>query len=210
MSDELFRAIELHDPRRVASLLAQGSDPNATLTKPPRWRPLEAAIEEVYHGGSPRVMLEIIKLLIQHGADVNAWDDKQHLTPLLAALYWDNREAARLLLDAGADPTVVNGYRETPLRMAVEKDDVEMAAELLRRGADKTINLIGGFDGYTPLGLAAANLNLPMIELLIEAGADPELLDGDGDTARDHMPPREKSDPEVWDAALELLARRSA
>jgi uncharacterized protein len=210
MSDELFKAIEQHDVRKVTSLLSQGADPNAPLSKPPFWHALEAAIEEVYHGGPPELMLQIVRLMIQHGADVNAWDNKHHLNPLLAALYWNNREAARLLLNAGADPNVVNCYRETPLGMAVEENDVETAALLLRSGADKTINHFGGFGGFTPLGRAVSNFCLPMIELLLEAGADPEALDGDRQTAREYLPPREKSDPEMWDKALELLARRTA
>lgn len=206
MSDDIFKAIDQHDVNRVASLLSQGSDPNAVLMEPPGWRPLEAAIEEVYHGGSPEVMQEIIRLLIQHGADVNAWDAKHHLNPLLAAIYWNNKDAARLLLEAGADPNVVNSDTESPLSMAVEQNDLDTAVLLLRHGADSTVNTYGGFGGMTPLGRAALNLSVPMIKLLLEAGADPEALDVDRLTAREYLPPRDKSDAEAWDTALEMLA----
>lgn len=206
MSDELFEAISQHDISKVASLLEQGTDPNTASSETPHWHALEAAIEEVYHGGPPNTMLQIIKLLIESGADINAWDSDQHLNPLLAAVYWDNREAAKLILEAGSDPNVVNDYRDSPLSMAVEKDDVEMAKMLLQYGAGESIDRIGGVSGYTPLGQAAANLNLPMIELLLDHGADTEALDGDSQTARRYLPPRDESDPEVWDTALELLS----
>jgi len=211
MSDEIFKAIKQHDARQVAALLSQGADPNARSTQPPQWRPLDCVIEETDHGGPQEVILEIMRLLIQHGADVNAWaDDKHCYNPLLAAVTWKNREAVKLLLEAGADPNVFNCFSESPLAGAVEEDDLEMAALLLRHGANKTIDMPAGITGFTPLGRAASNLSLPMIELLLEAGADPEALDVDQQTARDYLPERDKSDPEVWDAALELLALQSA
>ena len=207
MADEMFEAIHQRDAQRVGSLLSRSTDPNAPSTTLPRMRPLKAAIEEVYHGGSPDVMLDIIGRLIQHGADVNARDDEHHLTPLLAAIYWNNRDAARLLLKAGADPNVVNRNRESPLSMAVEQDDLDTAALLLRHGAEQSINSFGGVGGMTPLGVAASNLNIPMMRLLLEAGADPETQDADRQTARDYLPPRAQSDPEIWDDALERCSR---
>jgi uncharacterized protein len=211
MSTELFKAIDAHDAERVVSLLSQGADPNEPLAESPHWLPLEAVIEEAAEHDCPmEVAMEIIRQLLQHGADVNAWDDQHTATPLLAAVNWGNEEAIRLFVKAGADPNVVSDEGLSPLRWAVEEDDLEMAALFLRHGADKTINAFGGFCGWTPLGMAASKLNLPMIELLLDAGADPEALDEDGRTARDHLPPRDKSDPEVWDKALERLSLRTA
>jgi ankyrin repeat protein len=206
MSDELFKAIEQHDVNRVAALLADGADPNAMHAKPPLWRPLEAAVEELNYGGS----LEAVRLLLKHGADVNAWDGAHRVNPLLAAMVFNNKEAIRVLLEAGADASVVSDEGETPLRWAVEEGDLEMAALFLQYGANQMLDKYGGFCGFTPLGMAARRLDVPMIELLLDAGADPEALDEDEQTAREILPPRAKSDPEVWDTALDLLARRTA
>jgi uncharacterized protein len=205
--DDLFEAIQQHDAERVGFLLSAGADPNALSVGSPRWHPLEAAIEEVYHDGPPDVMLEIIRRLVQHGADVNAWDDEHRLTPLLAAVYWGNRAAARLLLEAGAHPNVVNRDRESPLSLAVEQDDPETVALLLRHGA-RDIDRVGGVSGMTPLAMAASNLSLPILKLLLDAGADPEQQDTDNSVARNYLPPREQSDPEAWDTALEMLSFR--
>jgi hypothetical protein len=58
----------------------------------------------------------------------------------------------------------------------------------------------------TALGRAASRLNLSMIKLLLEAGADPKALDDDHRTARERLPEREMTSAQIWDAAAGLLA----
>ena len=206
MSTELIEAVKHQDLNRVAALLAQGADPNVGQTEWPYWTPLGAAIEELDNGGS----MEMLHLLLKNGADVNGWDSDHQATPLLMAMFRNNKEVMRMLLEAGADPNAVGAEGDSPLRWAAENDDLEMAKLFLQFGADKTINKFGGFSRSTPLGLAAGNLSIPMIELLLNAGADPEAPDDDDEPARESLPPREFSDPEVWDTALELLSLRTA
>jgi len=201
MSDELFKAIDQHDVQSVAGLLSRGDDPNTPQAEFPRWRPLEAAIEELGSGGS----VEVVRLLIKQGANVNAWHLEDSMTPLHRAMFHENIDAIRLLLEAGADSNAESGVGDSALRLAIEQNNLEMAALLLRYGADQTIDESGGFCGNTVLGLAALKLNLPMIELLLNSGADPEALDTDGLTAREHLPPRERSSPQKWDSAVKLL-----
>ncbi len=210
MATELFTAIEQQDIERVAALLAQGVDPNAFLADFPYWRPLEAAIEEIaWYDGS----IEVVRLLLQHGADANAWDSKNTCTPLHSAMLIlcadmrvNNKELIQLLLQAGADPNAVSGTGESALRWAVEQGDLDMTKLFLRFGADKTIDAFGGPCGNTPLTRAASRLDLKMIELLITAGADPEALDEDCGTARVRLPARAGSNLKTWDKAMDLLS----
>lgn len=205
MKNELFDAIEQHDVDNITTLLSQGDDPNVPQVEFPRWRPLEAAIEELDSGGS----IEIVRLLIKYGADVNAWHPEDTMTPLHRAIFHENMESIRLLLEAGADPNTVSGEGDTALRLAVEQNNPEIAALSLRYGAGQTINVSGGFCGNTVLGLAVLKLYLPMIEILLDGGADPETIDSDDLTAREHLPLREESNAQKWDRAMKLLLRHT-
>lgn len=203
MSSELFEAIEKHDLNRIAELLTQGADPNASRTEWPQFTALQAAINELEDGGS----IEALAHLLRHGAAVDRWDSEHDATPLLMAVFRGQREAARMLLDAGADPNVRGGEGDSALRWCAEHNDLEMTELLLRHGAAATINDCGEPRGLTALGVAAEKLNIPMMKLLLDAGASPDARDLDYLTARERIPPRETSDPGTRVAALELLAR---
>src|SRR5436309_2361091 len=150
MSDEIFDTISRHDVRLLSTLLARGADPNQYLDQPPFWHSLEAAIEELERGASMTTVVHMVRLLLQHGADVNAWDRERTLTPLLKAIYFPlmGRNEPRptdlilLLLDYGADPNVESDEGLTPLKYAVGQQDIGLVAEMLRRGAGKTINRV--------------------------------------------------------------------
>ena len=200
MSVDLFRAIQRHDVRRVAELLAQGA--NANATNEDGWTALQIAIDETVDGGSP----EVVRLLLDHGANVNAPEGQ---TPTLL-LVWrpTNKQVARILLEAGADANVCTDSGESPLRDCVAEGDLDMVSLLLKAGADRSINDWRVADGgMTALGIAASQFNLPMIKLLVDAGADLEATDDAFKTAREYLPPRDKSDPQAWDQAMDLLSR---
>jgi uncharacterized protein len=207
---ELFEAIAHHEAKRVALILSRGADPNALDTETP-WRPLEAVIEEGIHYDAPKpVVNDIVRKLIQHGADVNFWYDGRKLTPLLAAISWPNRELAGILLDAGADANIVNEDDCTPLIIAVRDSDLELAASLLRHGATKTINKYSVLWNRGALHIAVEELNVPMVELLLESGADAQAQTDDGDTPLSFLPPWDKLNAERWDAVVRLIKTHSS
>jgi len=201
MSKELFAAIEQHDAAQVKTLLAGGADPNEPQSDERGLRPLQEAIFALCDGGE----VDVLQVLIEHGADVNAWDANRDLTPLLTAVCEQEVEALEVLVRAGADPNVRGGEGDTPLRISAEVGSLAMAALLLYAGAARTINDWGGLSGLTALGHAAFRLDLPMIKLLLAAGADPRAPDEDDRPAHFHLPPRAESDSQTWDAAFELL-----
>lgn len=201
MSKELFAAIEQHDASRVKALLVEGANPNEPQPEPPGLRPLQVAIYELADGGG----LDVLLALIEHGADVNAWDVEQDKTPLLVAACENELAAVEALVKVGANPNVRSSEGDTPLRACAEVGNLGIASLLLGAGATQTINDWGGLSGYTALGHAADRLDLPMIKLLLDAGADPRAPDEDGRPAHYHLPPRAESDSQTWDAAFELL-----
>ncbi|WPB77257.1 ankyrin repeat domain-containing protein [Archangium violaceum] len=206
MSKELFEAIEKHDVEGLARVLSQEADPNALKAEWPGWLPLQAAVEELEYGGP----VEALVLLLRHGANIEGMaPHDQTATPLLMAVFRRQLEAIRLLLAAGADANYQGSEGDSPLRVCVEQGDLATAAMLLRSGATRTIDEAGGPTGMSALGRAASRLDVPMIELLLRAGADPEASDLDRQKARERLPPRDAENQEAWDAAAALLAGRS-
>jgi ankyrin repeat protein len=200
-SEKLFGVIEDHNVAAVSRLLAEGADPNY-LHVELSYYPLHAAIFEMDFGGSP----DIIDLLIQAGADVNRIDGRVNgAPPLVAALLDGQREVARQLLAAGADPTVSDRLGHSPLRASVEREDIQSAELLLRHGAERTIDEAGGVSGRNALGMAVAQLNVEMVELLIKAGANVNALDVDRLPPRYHLPSRTRENERSWDKIAELL-----
>lgn len=202
-SRELFDAIERHDTDAVALLLARGIDPNA-MPAGIDYPPLHAAIFELDFGGS----INTLDLLIRAGADVNRMDRRTDgASPVLAAVLDGQAEAAHRLLVAGADPNTSGRLGDSPLRVSSERDDLATADLLLRHGADSTIDVSGGPSGMHALGHAVSNLSARMVELLLQAGADPTAVDLDGQTARQYLPSRTQENAHAWDAVTALLSR---
>lgn len=113
----------------IETLIAAGS--SVTYDDGAGFPALMAALSTDRHGRGDR--LEVVKLLIRHGADLdqrglNDW------TPLHYATSLGDLEAMRLLLDAGADPTLRTRIDEcsTPLEDAEAAGFAE-GASLLRR-----------------------------------------------------------------------------
>lgn len=207
MTDRLFEALTRHDLSAVRDLLERGADPNAFNEE--GWRPLHRALGQIEVGGS----IEFVRLLLAHGADPNGWDENHHETPILSAtdpIDVSDFEAAHVLLEAGADPNVRRSDGESPLRMAARGGQHALAEALLRHGAAKTIDEFGGDWSWTTLGHAAHNLDIPMIRMLLAAGADPQATDDSDDTARDKLPARDTQDADTWDQTMELLGKRRA
>ena len=75
--------------------------------------------------------VEKARLLIDHGADVNAVDEEYRSTPLGCAARWGQREMAALLLERGADPNLAGAPWATPLAWARKNGHAEIEAELM-------------------------------------------------------------------------------
>src|SRR3954464_6299138 len=86
----------------------------------------------------------------------------------------------RKLLDEKVDVNAPGADGTPALHWLVRVDDFETARRLIRAGADASKQ---NLYGVTPMQLACANGNAEMIALLLEAGADPNVVDKQGETA---------------------------
>lgn len=82
------------------------------------------------------------------------------------------------LLKQGVDPNTATPTGETALHWAAHRDDLNVARELIHAGA----KIVPNRYGLSALVPACANGNAAMIELLLDAGADPNLSEPDGRT----------------------------
>lgn len=113
--------------------------------------------------------IELIRSLIAEGADVNV--SAGGLTPLMVA---GDPETVRLLARAGADVNARSEVlKQTALVLAVTGGKLDIVRTLVEVGAD--VNAKDGASGVTALSQAIMNkrAKIEMIEVLLEAGADP-------------------------------------
>ncbi|KXG52095.1 uncharacterized protein PGRI_083790 [Penicillium griseofulvum] len=121
----------------------------------------------------------IVQLLLDQGADVNAQDGKNG-TALQAAALEGHAHIVRLLLDQGADVNAQGGWYGTALQAASLRGHGEVVQMLLDQGAD--INARGGEDG-TALHSAALGGHPENIRLRLKRGADVNAQGGEDGTA---------------------------
>jgi ankyrin repeat protein len=107
--------------------------------------------------------LELTKLLLDKGADVNA-RDAGGFTPLRVAIERKNDlELIKLLLAKGANINAKDSIGNTPLHIAAALDRFEEVELLLQKGADVNAK---NDDGKTPLNLAVAYRNPRIITII--------------------------------------------
>ncbi len=113
----------------------------------------------------------IVKCLLQaEGIAIDA-TNAQNETPLLLVLLYNNVDIAQILIARGADVTIANARRSTPLHKAAATHDIEGAGiieSLIAHGAN--VNALDN-DGYSPLFWAMSFNNQYGVIQLIAHGA---------------------------------------
>jgi ankyrin repeat protein len=165
------------------------------------------------HGAAQKGRLEVVRLLIERGADVNAREAGDNTYPLHWAAAEGNVEVVRALLDAGTDvhglgdvhaldvigwatywrrgniPTdVVSLLIERGARhhvfSAMSAGDVELVRQVIQRDPKALARRMSRFEkALSPLHFAMKEKRYDLLDVLIELSADLEAVNGDGNTA---------------------------
>ncbi|CAK9034688.1 unnamed protein product [Durusdinium trenchii] len=138
------------------------------LQKPlnPNWTGADIDLPAPILFAAKRGHLEVVRLLLEAGADQNA-TTQDGATALMFAAHKGHLEVVRLLLEAGADPKPADQDGTTALTHAACNGHLEVVRVLLEAGADPKA---AAQDGTTALILAAESGQLEVQQLLLEAG----------------------------------------
>jgi ankyrin repeat protein len=163
--DPLLEAARRGDVAAVRSLLRSGADPNVALGDG------LTALHLAAEAGN----LELVSVLIDAKARLDARTRIGDYTPLHLAAGSAHEPVVRALLGAGADPRVVTSSSgATPLHLAARAMSGEGTIRaLLEKGAD--VNALESAYGQTPLMFAASYGRSASVRELMRGGADPSL-----------------------------------
>lgn len=150
----LMKAVQKDDIAGVRGLIAKGVNVDELDT----------------NGDAPLVMAaylghtEIVRALLEAGADVKAVDPSMKATALHAAAYAGRTDAARLLIEHGIDIDKQgprNGY--TALHDAIWQNNIDTAKVIIDGGAKLTLK---NHEGQTPLAFAQAKHRKEIVALI--------------------------------------------
>lgn len=217
-------AMGCRDPSEPATVEMQGGS-NASDT-----------FNEELHSAIREGHLEIVRRLVENGADLEPTCDPHHnCKPLGYAIFSRQWRIAEYLVEAGADLNGIGAYSDPPLTKALERSDSaegrDMVRHLIEAGADVNqpnafgvspfVGTCGSGDvellklmidhgalvndvfpnrtstkdaGRTCLHRAVTAGDADAVTLLVEHGADPELMDAAGTTPRSLAEEAERTD----------------
>lgn len=131
--------------------------------------------------------VQLVQLLLDNGAlhVINQCDLRKYETPLVVAVRHNYPEVAKMLIKSGADVTIADPSKRTPLHLAAQEGQVELIQLLCDRGAHINAETTGY--GYTPLQLAASAGETKAMEALVQRGADVNVRSWPGKTVYDML-----------------------
>ncbi|XP_046340859.2 putative ankyrin repeat protein RF_0381 [Haliotis rufescens] len=131
-------------------------------------------------GGNVEIVDYVLK---QNVIDLNS-REKKGMTPLLLSAYFGERDVFDLLIGRGADTSSVNDFGENILHFSCRGGNVDIVKYVLKQNVvdiESRDNV-----GMTPVLLAAFWGKRDAFDLLIGRGADPTVVDENGDNILHH------------------------
>lgn len=194
-TDALKEALYYHKKEHLVPLLLErGADPNATVQEEEGnllqfsiMRSSTQSIKMLLEAGADvdavegrygtalqaacvRKDIEMVHLVLEHGAIINTEPYGEYGSALQAAAYKQQKEIVELLLDKGADVNAIGGRYQTALQAVADtkNDDPTIVRMLLEKGAN--VNIVGGEHG-SALRAALSNGVEEISKLMLRHGA---------------------------------------
>ncbi|QHI69192.1 ankyrin repeat domain-containing protein [Tichowtungia aerotolerans] len=146
----------------------------AATLPPPTEEEISAFVEAALNGNTAAV-----SAALENGMTVNSKDANGN-TALMTAAFNGHDGTMQVLIDAGADVNLRVSQGITPL-MAACGPYPKAVRLLLENGAE--VNATDDIENFTALMYAAVEGLSPVVDILLEYGADPNMVDVDNDTA---------------------------
>jgi ankyrin repeat protein len=143
---------------------------------------------------------EVWQFLIKQGADINK-QNNDGLTPLDLALRMGSYKACKYLIKKGVDTNKENDREETPLQLAAQNNYYKTCKDLIEKGAD--VNKKNKY-GETALHLAVSRSHYRIFTYLVDHNADVNLQNNQGET------PLHVAVCKNWFKACKYLVERGA
>src|ERR1044072_1059507 len=164
-----FAAAQARDTLAINAFFDAGINPNAQNSEG----------RTVLISAAARGELDVVKLLLSHGVEVNVKDNRGY-TALAHALEARYSEVEEALLNRPELNPNVGGLLGRPVLLAyVWRDNKKATERLLALGAD--VKLVDK-DGDTALHGAAETGNVEIMRMLLDKGADPNAKNNQGGT----------------------------
>ncbi|KAL4155323.1 hypothetical protein PRNP1_007433 [Phytophthora ramorum] len=184
-----LQAVQRGNAEELAKLIQAGANAhviNAVVKSgtSPNGRPDREAKSGLLYHAVDKQNVDMVKVLLSNGAEVNGSKQDESPPPLRAAVVRRNLELVTLLLKRGANVdrkyAITTGSDRVTTTVLFEPTSEAVYNFLLRRGGDVNIK---DSKGDSPLHVQADKWNASLVNGLVEHGADVNALDKENRTA---------------------------
>ncbi len=172
LNTDLVKATKDGDLEKVSELIKSGADLNTTIG--------DSDKRNLLHHASQKGHSNLIEFLIEKGIKVNSLDNRGRTSLYLACYDW-KFDSVKTLISKGAEINIRGEYN--PLDMASSNSyyGTEIIELLLENKAD--VNLTCRGTSVTPLMGALHQKKTDALKLLLNAGANTNHIDANGDSS---------------------------